>query len=188
VGGGWRTRAAGLGGGRGGRACRLSNQAGQADARSAPRGRLRGGRGCRLQRQVAACRVAGVLGWVRDHGGWSSPSRTPGWATPEGPGEVPAEMGVRPQRGPSRQRARLARCRQRSDLRRWVVGLPGLNLGPHPCQQNAGNRCAKRPFPHWRSTVETEVMCSQRVQLCAVVRRRILRCRASDSALCAEIP
>jgi hypothetical protein len=68
-------------------------------------------------------------GWVRDHGGWSSPSRTPGWATSEGPGEVPAGMGVRPQRGPSRQRALPARCRQRCDLRRLVVGLPGLEPG-----------------------------------------------------------
>jgi hypothetical protein len=29
-------------------------------------------------------RVAGVLGWVRDHGEWSSPSLTPGWAAPGG--------------------------------------------------------------------------------------------------------
>ena len=47
VGGGWRTRAAGLGGGGGGRACPLSDQAGQAGVRSARRGRLRGGHGCR---------------------------------------------------------------------------------------------------------------------------------------------
>jgi hypothetical protein len=38
-------------------------------------------------------------------------------------------MGVRPQRGPSRQRALPARCRQRCDLRRWLVGLPGLEPG-----------------------------------------------------------
>jgi hypothetical protein len=74
-------------------------------------------------------RVAAILGWVRDHGGWSSPSLTPGWAAPEGPLEVPARMGVRPQRGPSRHRTRPAGCRQRSDLRRWVVGLPGLEPG-----------------------------------------------------------
>jgi hypothetical protein len=124
VGGG---RAAGLGAGRGGRACPLSDQAGQAGLRSAPRGRLRGGRGCKRQREVAA--PAAWLpssGWVRDHGAWSSPSLTPGWADPEGPLEVPAGMGVRPQRGPSRQRTLLARCRQRCDLRRWVVGLGGV--------------------------------------------------------------
>jgi hypothetical protein len=51
VGGG---RAAELGAGRGGRACLLSDQAGQAGVRSARRGRLLGGRGCRRQREVAA--------------------------------------------------------------------------------------------------------------------------------------
>jgi hypothetical protein len=71
-------------------------------------------------------------GWLlglRDHGGWSSPRLPPGWADPEGPLEVPAGMGVRPQRGPSRQPAFPARCRQHSDLGRWVVGLPGLEPG-----------------------------------------------------------
>jgi hypothetical protein len=74
-------------------------------------------------------RVAAVLGWVRDHGGWSSPSLTPGWAAPEGPGRCRRGWGVRPQRGPSRQRARPARCWQRCELGRWVVGLPGLEPG-----------------------------------------------------------
>jgi hypothetical protein len=32
-------------------------------------------------------------GWVRDHGAWSSPSLTAGWAAPEGPLEVPAGDG-----------------------------------------------------------------------------------------------
>jgi hypothetical protein len=54
VGGRWRTRAAGLGAGRGGRACPLRDQAGQAGVPSARGGRLRGGRGSRLQREVAA--------------------------------------------------------------------------------------------------------------------------------------
>jgi hypothetical protein len=35
-----------------------------------------------------------------------------------------------------------------------------LNLGPHPYQQNAGNRCAKRRCCRSCSTVEVEVMCS----------------------------
>jgi hypothetical protein len=129
-GGRWLARAAGLGVGRGGRACLLSDQAGQAGVRSAPRGRRRFGHGSWLQREVAAPAAwLGSSGWVRDHGGWSSPSLTPGRADPEGPGEVPAGMGVRPQRGPSRQRARPARCWQRSDVRRWLVGLPGLEPG-----------------------------------------------------------
>jgi hypothetical protein len=74
----WRSRAAGLGAGRGGRVCPLSDPAGQAGARSARGGRLRGGHGSR-QREVAA-----PAAWlpssagVRDHGGWSSPSLTAG--------------------------------------------------------------------------------------------------------------
>jgi hypothetical protein len=84
--------------------------------------------GCRLQRQVAACRVAGVLGL----------GARPRWVVAEpdarvgGPGGTTGGaggMGVRPQRGPGRQRARPARCWQRSALRRWVVGLPGLEPG-----------------------------------------------------------
>ena len=42
---------------------------------------------------------------------------------------LPAGMGVRPQRGPGSQRVLPACCRQRSDLRRWLVGLPGLEPG-----------------------------------------------------------
>jgi hypothetical protein len=40
-----------------------------------------------------------------------------------------------------------------------------LNQRPHPYQQNAGNRCAKRRSRRSRSTVEAKVMCSHRVQL-----------------------
>jgi hypothetical protein len=106
-----------VGAGRGGRACPPSYQAGQAGVRSAPRGRLRGGCGSRRQREVAAPDAwLASSSWVGDHGAWSSPSLTAGWAAPEGPGGVPAGMGVRPQRGPSRQRTFPARCRQRSDL------------------------------------------------------------------------
>jgi hypothetical protein len=53
VGGRWRTRAAGFGAGRGGRACPLSDQAGQAGVRS-PSRRLRCGHGSRLRHEVAA--------------------------------------------------------------------------------------------------------------------------------------
>jgi hypothetical protein len=123
-----------VGAGRGGRACPLSDQAGQAGVRSARRGRLRGGHGSRRQREVAACRVAAVLGWVRDHGGWSSSSLTPGWAAPEGPLDVPAGLGVRPQRGPSRQR---------SDLRERVVGLGGVE----PPTSSLSGFCPRACFP-----------------------------------------
>jgi hypothetical protein len=46
-----------------------------------------------------------------------------------------------------------------------------LNLRLHPYQQNAGNRCAKRRSRRSRTTVEVEVMCSHRVQLCALIVR-----------------
>jgi hypothetical protein len=83
----------------------------------------------RLQREVAAP-VAWLPSWaVCDHGAWSWPSLPPGWADPAGPMGVTAEMGVRPQRGPGPQRAPPAPCRQRCDLRRWLVGLPGLEPG-----------------------------------------------------------
>jgi hypothetical protein len=93
-----------------------------------------GGR-ARAREQTAArrCRtgrVAAVLGWVRgDYGAWLWWGLPSGWTGPEGPMGVPVGMGVRPQRGPGSRQARPARCRQRSDLRCWVVGLPGLEPG-----------------------------------------------------------
>jgi hypothetical protein len=44
-----------------------------------------------------------------------------------------------------------------------------LNLGPHPYQLNAGNRCANRPFRRAPATVEAKVMRSIGAQVC--VRR-----------------
>jgi hypothetical protein len=86
VGGRWPTRAAGLGAGRGGRACPLSDQAGQAGVRSAPCGRLMCGHGSGLQREVAA-----PAAWLA-----SSAGARPRWVVvaepdarvgvPEGPG------------------------------------------------------------------------------------------------------
>ena len=63
VGGRWRTRAAGLGAGRGGRACPLSDQAGQAGVRSAPsRAAARWARVQAAARGGCTRRLAGVLG------------------------------------------------------------------------------------------------------------------------------
>jgi hypothetical protein len=101
VGGRWWTPAAGLVGPRRPR-LPLSDQAGPAGVRRAVAGGGAVGTGARLQREVAAPAAwLASSGWVRGHGGWSSPSLTPGWADPEGPLEGPAGMGVRPQRGPS---------------------------------------------------------------------------------------
>jgi hypothetical protein len=44
-----------------------------------------------------------------------------------------------------------------------------VNLGPHPDQQNAGNRCANGRLPWARSTVDGKVMWSRGVQLCALI-------------------
>jgi hypothetical protein len=127
-GGRWRTRARWGDGGRprltgwatrqARPACRAPSlvAAGRAGEQAAARG-------------AAAARVAAVLGLGGDHGGWWSWGLPPGWAGPEGPMGVPAGMGVRPQRGPGSQRALPARCRQRCDLREWLVGLPGLEPG-----------------------------------------------------------
>jgi len=83
----------------------------------------------RLQREVAAP-VAWLPSWaVRDHGAWLSWRLRSGWTGPAGPMGLPAGMDVRPRRGPGWRRAFPARCPQRSDLRGWGVGLPGLGPG-----------------------------------------------------------
>jgi hypothetical protein len=135
------------GAGRGGRACPPSDQAGQAGVRSARRGRLRGGHECRLQREVAAAAAwLPSSGWVLDHAVWSSPSLTAGWADPEGPGEVPAGMGVRPQRGPSRQRAGALADGSALTCDAGVVGLPGLEPGTSSLAAKCREPLCARPF------------------------------------------
>jgi hypothetical protein len=125
----------------------LGDQAGQAGVGSARRGRRRGGHTCRRPHAVAAPDA-----WLA-----SSAGARPRWvvvAEPDarvgGPGgvtEVPAGMGARPQRGPSRQRARPARCRQRCDLRRWLVGLPGLEPGTSSLSAIKGSALCGPAFP-----------------------------------------
>jgi hypothetical protein len=84
---------------------------------------------------------------------------------------VPAGMAC----GPSAAQAgsepsRLADCSVVTcDVAWWAC--QDLNLGPHPYQQNAGNRCADDRSCRSRSTVEGEVMCSHRVQLSALIVR-----------------
>jgi hypothetical protein len=101
----------------------------------------------RCQREVAA--PAAWLpssGWVGDHGGWWSWRLTRGWMGPEGPMGVPAGMGVRPQRGPGRQPALPGRRGSAVTCGDGWWACQDLNLGPHPYQLNAGNRCAHRRF------------------------------------------
>jgi hypothetical protein len=59
-------------------------------------------------------------------------------------------------------------CRRLSPL--WWAWLD-LNQRPHPYQQYAGNRCANCHSRRSHSTVDAEVMCSHRVQLCALIAR-----------------
>ena len=44
-----------------------------------------------------------------------------------------------------------------------------LNQRPHPYQQSGRNRCAKRHSRRSGSTVQADVVCSHRVQLCALL-------------------
>ena len=110
------------------------------------------GQGNRLQREVAAPAAAAVLGWVCDHSAWSSPSLTAGWAARRG--HWRCRRGCA--RGPSAAQAERtlpARCRQCSDLRRWVVGPPGLEPGTSSYQRWTAKRCAIRPFRRSRRSM-----------------------------------
>jgi hypothetical protein len=66
--------------------------------------------------------------------------------------------------GPSAAQAGSQRCRPRAGsavtcgIGWWAC--QDLNLGPHPYQLTAGNRCADRRFCRSRSTVGVEGMCS----------------------------
>jgi hypothetical protein len=79
-------------------------------------------------RRCCTCRVAVVLGWLRDYGGWSLWRLAPGVDGPAGPPSLPARMGVRPQRGPGVQRVLPVRRRHRCDLQEWWWARQGLNL------------------------------------------------------------
>ena len=67
----------------------------------------------------------------------------------------------------------------------WWWACQDLNLGPHPYQQNAGNRCARGHSRRSRPTVEAEVMCSRGVQLCALIAPAAAR--LSTSAVLAVV-
>jgi hypothetical protein len=111
--------------GRGRRPClTLASRVGQAACGAPVAG------GCaRAREEAAPAARLPFPGWVGDHCAWLSRRLAPTWTGPEGPMGLPAGMGVRPQRGPGSQRVLPACCRQRSDLRRWLVGLPGLEPG-----------------------------------------------------------
>jgi hypothetical protein len=101
----------------------------------------------RRAREAAPATRLPFPGWVGDHGAWLSRRLPPTWTGPEGPMGLPAGMGVRPQRGPGSQRALPACCRQRSDLRRWLVGLPGLEPGTSSLSGFCSRACFRRIAP-----------------------------------------
>jgi hypothetical protein len=108
----------------------LAFWAGQAGVPRARDRRRRCGHGRRPQREVAApaTRRPSQAGWATTVRGGRGACRPYGRAW-RGAMGLPAGMGVRPQGGPGWQRAFPACCRQRSELRRWLVGLPGLEPG-----------------------------------------------------------
>jgi hypothetical protein len=129
-----------------------------------PSRRLRGGHGSGLQPEVAAPATwRSSSSWGRDHGAWSSPSLTPGWADPEGPLEVPAGWAC----GPSAAQADGGRSRPAAgsavtcDDGWWAC--QDLNLGPHPYQQSQAERHADRCFPWSSANVEGQVILCNRL-------------------------
>jgi hypothetical protein len=92
-------------------------------------------------------------GWVGDHGEWWS------WRRPVG---VAICSGSRRGWGCGPSAAQAGSGRSRLAAGSAVTCGDGwwacqdLNLGPHPYQLNAGNRCADRRFPRSRPTVGAE--------------------------------
>jgi hypothetical protein len=132
----------------------LASQAGRRAERPSPaaaRGhgrRLHRPRGCR-SRDGWATTVRGCRGACRPpgrarRGRWACRR---GWAC--GPSAAQAAS----------ERSRLAANSALTCDDGWWA-CQDLNLGPHPYQQNAGNRCAKRRSRRLRSTVGVEGMCS----------------------------
>jgi hypothetical protein len=116
----------------------------QAGVRSA-----RGWRRSEAQDEAAArggrtCCVAAVGGWVATTVRGGRGACRPSGRARRGRGACWG-MGVRPQRGPGWQSALPARGRQRSDLRGWVVGLPGLEPGTSSLSGMRSNRLSYRP-------------------------------------------
>jgi hypothetical protein len=116
-------------------------------------------------------RLAAVLGWARPR--WvvvAEPDARVGG--PGGPLEVPAGMACGPSAAQAgSERARLAAGSALTCDDGWWA-CQDLNLGPHPYQQSAGNRCADGCFRRSHSPVGAEVKCSNDLQLSALPTRQ----------------
>ena len=95
------------------------------------------GTGGRLQREVAAPAAwRPSSGWGGDHGGWSWPRLTPGWAGPGGPGGCRRGWGCGPSAAQAGgERARLAAGNAVTCGNGWWA-WEDLNLRLHPYQQS----------------------------------------------------
>ena len=103
-------------------------------------------------------------GRCRPRVGWR-----PRWVVVVAPacqGGHPAGMGCGPSAAQAGSRcSRLAAGSVMTCGNEWWA-CQDLNLGPHPYQLNAGNRCADRPFPRSRPTVGAQGMRSIRPLVC----------------------
>jgi hypothetical protein len=81
-------------------------------------------------------------------------------------------MPSRTQRGPDVDQGQREHRRLdgRDALTCWLGwwACQDLNLGPHPYQLNAGNRCADARFPRSRPTVGAKVMRSIGAMVCVL--------------------
>jgi hypothetical protein len=107
----------------------------------------RGGHGSRRPRQGAAAAAwLPSSGWVGGHGGGGrGPAARLGGSG--GAGGRAGGAGCAAQRGPGWRRAFPARCRQRCDLREWLVGRPGLEPGTSSLSGIEGSALCGTPFP-----------------------------------------
>jgi hypothetical protein len=82
-------------------------------------------------------------------------------------------MPSRAPRGPDvdQRHGERRRLQDRDALTCWVGwwACQDLNLGPHPYQLNAGNRCANRPFPRSRPTVGAKGLRSISTMVCVLL-------------------
>jgi hypothetical protein len=98
------------------------------------RGRLRGGHGSRRSARWPHAAWLPSSGWGRDHGGWSWPSLTPGWADPEGHWRCRRGSACGPSAAQAgSEHARLAAGSALTCDDGWWA-CQDLNLGPHPYQ------------------------------------------------------
>ena len=128
-------------------------------------------------------RLAAVLGWVRDHGGWSSPSLTPGWAAPEGQGRCRRGWACGPSAAQAgSERPRLAAGSAVTCDDGWWA-CQDLNLGPHPYQVSRPQRCADRRFPRSPASIRAKGCVLSDLVPSDASKAQAASCASSDSRI-----